>query len=207
MKGVVITVPMRQPDGVKAVVYHAHGDKALEYGKPVRFPICSLLANVLEKGEQVEVIFIMTASENSKCEQNKQNIIEELNGINADIGAELSYKTVEIDFEATNKAYSKLIIDLAEKIPNNAKLYVDVTYGSKPEAISLLCALRFAEEVRNSDIEYMVYGKAEFDANGNPVNTEIFDTTSLYFLFKLLGTMRAANPETALKVLKDFFAL
>jgi len=206
MKGVVITVPMRQPDGVKAVIYNAHGNKALEYGKPVRFPICSLLANVLEKDEPVRVIFIMTASENSKCELNKKNIIEELEGINAGIGAVLSYDTVEIDFEATNKVYSKLITDLAEKIPDNAKLYTDVTYGSKPEAISLFCAIRFAEEFRNSTIEYMIYGKAEFDSAGNAVNTELFDIASLYYLFSLMGSLKASDTENAMKKLKELLA-
>jgi len=207
MKSVIITVPMRQPDGVKPLIYPAHGDKALEYAKPVRFPVSALLANVLKKDEEVKVIFIMTASENSKCELNKNNIIKEFEGINADIGAVLSYDTVDIDFEATNKAYNKLITDLAEKIPDNAELYSDITYGSKPEVLSLFCAIRFAEEFRNSNIEYIIYGKAEFDDKGQPVNPELYDITSLYYLFKLMGTMKTANAETAMKVLKDFFAL
>jgi len=207
MKGVVITVPMRQPDDIKAVVYPAHGDKLLEYGKSVRFPINSLLSNVMKKGEEVRIIFIMTVSENSKCEKNKKNIIDELEGINAGIGAVLKYDTVEIDFDATNKTYNKLITDLAEKIPDNAELYTDITYGSKTEVISLFCAIKFAEEFRNSNIEYIIYGKVEFDDNKQPVNPELFDITSLYYLFNLMSSMRAADAESAMKVLKDFFAL
>jgi hypothetical protein len=206
MKVVVVTVPMRPPDGIKAVIYPVKGDKTLEYVKPIRFPISSILANVFKKDEKVRVIFIMTTSENSDCLQNKQNIIKELEGINADIGAILSYDTVEIGFEATNKAYSKLIIDLADKIPDNAELYNDITYGFKTEVISLFCAFRFAEEYRNSVVQYIIYGKVEFKDN-QPVNPELCDATSLYYLFKLMGKMGATDAESAMKILKDFFAL
>jgi len=35
----------------------------------------------------------------------------------------------------------------------------------------------------------------------------LFDITSLYYLFKLMGTMGASNSETAMETLKDFFAM
>jgi len=208
MKTVIITVPMRPPHEIEAIKYPVDGNKAVEYENPVHYPINGILAKTLEKGEQVKVIFILTTGENSECEQNKKVYIEELESINKGIGAVLSYDSIEIDFEPTKKTYNKLITDLAEKIPDNAEIYTDTTFGFKPETLSLFCALRFAEEFRNAVVQYIVYGKVEFDKETRKTkNPMLYDITSLYYLFKLMGSMGNASPEAATETLKDFFSL
>lgn len=208
MKTVIITVPMKPNNEVEALRYPMDGNKTIEYDKPVRCPINGILARSLKKGEQVKVIYILTTGENSECEQNKKSYIEELETINREIGAELSFDAIEIDFEPTNKTYNKLITDLAEKIPDNAELYADTTFGFKPETLSLFCALRFAEEFRDAVVEYIVYGKVEFNKKtGKPEKPMLYDITSLYYLFKLMGSMGASNAENAMETLKDFFAM
>ena len=206
-KIVVITVPMMNPEKVEAIVYPVDGNKAIEYGKPVRCPINGVLAKTLKKGERVKVIYIMTISDNSECELNKKDFIDELEGINAEIGAILSYDTVDIEFKATKQTYNKLITDLAEKVPEMSELYIDYTYGSKPEILSLFCALRFVEEFREAVVQYIIYGKVEFTKTGQKENPMLFDSTSLYYLFKLMGTIGAEDAETAMGILKDFFAV
>jgi hypothetical protein len=211
MKVVICTVPMRAPNEVKPVVYRADGNKAVEYDKPVRSPINAVLAKTLKKGEELRVIFIMTTGKNSHCEENKAIIIKELEDINAGIGAVLNndtYITVDMEFSATKQTYNKLITDLTEKIPEDAELYVDITYGSKPEIISLFCALGFVEEFHDAIVEYFIYGKAEFNRETREIEDPvIFDITSLYYLFKLIGSMGGTKPEKAKNTLKDFFAL
>jgi len=208
MKTVIITVPMKPPEKVEAIQYPMDGDKFIEYEKPVRCPIHGVLAKTLEKGEQVKVIYILTTGENSECEQNKKAFIEELEGTNKEIGAVLSYDTIEIDFEPTKKTYNKLIIDLAEKIPENTEIYVDTTFGFKAIPLSLFCGLRFVEEFREAIVQYIVYGKVEFkDGKPLPETAMLYDITSLYYLFKLMGSMGASNAEDAMETLKDFFAM
>jgi len=215
MKVVIVTVPMKDPKDVDAIIHPVEGNKAIEYGKPVRCPINGVLAKTLKKDEQVKFIYIMStcksASKNSNSEQNKKDFIEEIEGINTEIGAVLSYDTVEIEFSATNHAYEKLITDLTDKIPEKAEIYTDFTFGSKPEALSLFCALRFVEEFCDAVVQFIVYGKVEFTkGEGGKVikeNPMLYDSTSLYYLFKLMGTIRNADKETASKLLKDFFAL
>jgi hypothetical protein len=208
MKTVIITVPMKPPHEVEAVQYPTDGNKAIEYEKPVRCPINGILAKTLKKDEQVKVIYILTTGENSECERNKKTYIEELEGINREIGAVLSYDTIEIDFEPTKKTYNKLITDLAEKIPDNAEIYTDTTFGFKPETLSLFCALRFVEEFREAVVQYIVYGKVEFNKETRKTEKPmLYDITSLYYLFKLMGSMGASNAENAMETLKDFFAM
>ncbi|MDR1836469.1 MAG: TM1812 family CRISPR-associated protein [Treponema sp.] len=208
MKVVIITVPMKPPHEIGAITYPVDGNKAIEYGKPVRCPINGVLARTLKRGEQVKVIYILTTGKNSECEQNKNVFIEELEGINADIGAVLSYDTVEMEFIATKQTYNKLLTDLADKIPENAEIYTDITYGFKPETLSLFCALRFAEEFREAVVQYIIYGKVEFNKTTKQLeHPTLFDITWNYYLFKLMGTMGTADAETASKILKDFFAI
>jgi len=219
MKVVICTMPMKPPKEVEAVIYPVYGNKAIEYDKPVRSPVNAILAKTLKKGEKVRVIYVMTTGEHSHCEENKKIFIEELERVNAEIGAVLSYDTVEMEFMATKQTYNKLITDLTDKIrdltdknPENAELYVDITYGFKPEILSLVCALRFVEEFSNADVEYFIYGKADFKYDKKTeqkeiVNPMIFDITSLYHLDKLIGSIGAADADKASKILKDFFAL
>jgi len=211
MKVVICTMPMRAPNEVKPVVYPVDGNKALEYNKPVRSPINAVLAKTLKKGEELKVIYIMTTGKNSHCEENKAIFIKELKDINAEIGAVLNddtFDSVEIEFLATKQTYNKLITDLIKKIPEDAELYVDITYGFKPEIISLFCALRFVEEFHEAIVEYFIYGKAEFNKETRNLEDQlIFDITSLYYLFKLIGSMGGAEPEKASNILKEFFAL
>jgi len=208
MKVVIITVPMKPPHEVKAMTYPVDGNKSIEYEKPVCCPINGVLAKTLKNGEQVKIIYILTAGKNSESEQNKAIFTEEIENINKEIGAVLSYDSVEMEFLATKQTYNKLITDLMEKIPENAEIYTDITYGFKPETLSLFCALRFAEEFRGAIVQYVVYGKVEFNKTTRELeHPMLFDITSLYYLFKLMGTMGAANSENASKILKDFFAM
>jgi len=207
MKVVIIAVPMKWSDKVEPVVYPVDGNKALEYEKPIRCPMNGILAKTMKKDEEVKVVYIMTIGGKSECEKNKNAFIEELSEINKDIGAVFSFDTVEIEFEPTKNTYNKLITHLTEKIPENAEIFTDITYGFKPEILSLFCALRFVEEFRNSVVQYIVYGKAEFNKENKPENSKIYDITSLYYLFKLIGNIGNTDAEKASKILQDFFAL
>jgi len=116
MKIVIITAPMMQPEKIEAIQYPVDGNKSIEYEKPIRCPINGILAKTMQKGEQVKVIYIMTAGENSECEQNKKTFIDELETINSKIEADLSYDTVDIDFLPTKQTYNKLITSLSENL-------------------------------------------------------------------------------------------
>ncbi|MCL2006975.1 MAG: TM1812 family CRISPR-associated protein [Treponema sp.] len=208
MKVVIIPVPMRPPHEVEAVKFPVDGNKALEYEKPVLCPINSVLAKKMKKDEEIKVIYIITTGGNSQCEENKKNFTQEIEGINSKIGAILSYDTIDIEFLPTKKTYNKLITDLAEKIPDNAELLADITFGSKPGILSLFCALRFVEEFREAIVRYIVYGKVEFNNVTRKVeHPMLFDVTSLYYLFKLMGTMGATNADEAAETLRNFFAM
>lgn len=199
---------MRPSKEINAVIYPVDGNKKIEYNKPVHYPINGILAKTLKKEEDVKIIFIITIGKNSECESNKKIFINELEKINGEIGAILSYETVGMEFMATKQTYNKLLTDLAEKIPPNSEIYADITFGFKPEILSLFCTFRFVEKFNNTILQYIVYGKVEFNKETKKIeHPMLFDLTSLYYLFKLLGSMETKDPESALKILKDFFTM
>jgi len=208
MKVVICTLPYMKPSAVHEVFYPVEGNKAIEYEKKVRCPVNAVLAKTLKKGEEVKVIYILTNGENSYCEEFREIFIKELEGINSEIGADIKFDAIELEFLPTKRVYNKLITDLVDKIPKNAELYIDITYGFKPEILSLFCAIRFVEEFHDVDVEYFIYGKIETKKGTNEKeNAMMYDITSLYYLFKLIGSMGATDEETASNTLKDFFAL
>jgi len=207
MKVALISIPMMLPEKVSQLQYSVDGNKKIEYEKPVYCPVHAVLAKTLNKGEDVKVIYVLTTGSFSKYKQNAENFRAELDGINAEIGANLSYETIEIEFKPAKVTYEKILMELADKIPNNAEIYADITFGYKPATISLFCALKFAEEFREAIIQYIVYGKVEFDENSEKHFPVLYDITSLYYLFNLMGSMKTADAEKASKMLKDFFSI
>ena len=212
MKVVVISVPIMRPRVIQEVFYPVDGNKDIEYGKPVCCPINGVLAKTMQKGETVKVIYIMTTGPNSPfCEEIKERFRAELDRINKDegIGADIKYETVEMKFDATRHTHNKLITDLVDKIPENAEIYADITYGFKTENFAFICALRFIEAFKDVDVKCIIYGKLEKDQETLQKNIHVmlYDITTLYYLFKMIGSIENANAESASKLLKDIFAL
>jgi hypothetical protein len=208
MKFVINMLPMKAVNEIHLMRYPVDGNKAIEYDGEVRYPINAVLAKTLKKDEDVTVLFIATTGGNSFFKENNAAFRAELGAINASIGAKLSFETIEIPFLPTKKTFNTLLTDLTDRIPRDATIFADMTYGSKPPLLPLFCALAFAEKFCDAVIEYIIYGKVEF--NKDTRKTEhpmIFDVTSLYYLFKLIGSIEAPNAEAASKFLKDFFAI
>jgi hypothetical protein len=198
---------MKNPELVTPLHYPVDGNKTFEYEGDVRYPVNGILAKTLKKGGKVKIILLLVTGGNSCCAENAEIFKAELADINAKIGAELSYAPpVEIPFLPVKATYNQLLIDFTERIPKGAEIYADITYGAKPEILSLLCALCFAENFCGAAIEYLAYGKVEFNpATKKLEHPIIFDLSSLYYLFKLIGSIEAPDSESASKVLKEFF--
>ena len=207
MKTVIISIPMRKPEKVSKLLYSVEGNKTIEYNKEICCPVHAVLANTLKKDEEVKIIYILTTGKHSSYKENADIFKAELEEINKKIGAKLRYETIEIKFRPTKETYQKILTELTEKIPDNAEIYADITFGYKPATVSIFCALKFAEEFREALVQYIIYGKVEFDENEEKDCPVIYDITSLYYLFNLMGSMRTTDAKTASKMLNDFFSI
>lgn len=205
MKKIVFaTIPMQR---IKPAVYKSAENKAIEYGKPVRFPINALLAKTMKKGEQIKVVQILTDGifTNENAEEQKR----ELDEINSGIGAELTYVKVIEAYEETSPVLQSRFRQLISVLDNDCEIYADITYGPKTLTPIIFYALGFAEHFFNADIKNIVYGKILFNENkqAETGTAELFDVSSLFYLNSLTSVMSAKDGKSALKILDDFFAL
>lgn len=211
-KIVFVDIPMKEVNFEHdAVCYAGTGNAGCSYDEKVIFPINAVLAEKLKKNDEVKVILLKTVTEKGHSGTNAGVFQQELDKINAKIGANISYETIDTDFVETKHSHERRLRAMLSKMEDDAELYADITFGQKPLPMVLMCVLNFAEKFFNADIKKIVYGKVEFvkheDGKVRLENPELYDVTSLYYLNNLMGAMEAPSGEEALKALDAFFAL
>ena len=204
MKVVFSTIPMQE---VNPVFYKSTENKAIEYNGEVRFPINGILAKTLKKDDEVKVVRIVT--EGNFSEGNVKLQQEELDKINETIGARISYEEVRESFKETSDVVQSRFRQIIGTISEGCEIYADMTYGPKTLTPVLFYALGFAEKFFDADIKNIVYGKAVFGKDKQPIPdaSELFDVTPLYYLNSLTNVMTAPDGKTALERLDKFFEL
>ena len=202
----IVFVDISMKEDLKAVCYKGTGNAFSQYDKPVIYPINAILAEKLNKDDEVKVVLIQTKSESSFIEKNTEIFETELNEINKSIGAKIIYKKISSDYKEAKENHEKRIMAILEQMEDDAELYGDITFGPRTVPMVMLCAFAFAEKFYNSDIKKIVYGKVEW-INKEPANPELFDVTSLHYLNSLTYNMQSNSAEKAMTSLKTFFSL
>lgn len=197
-------IPMRKD--LNAVCYAGKGNAGCNYAGEVIFPINAVLAEKLKSGDEVKVVLLKTSGGDDCAGTNAGHFMSELDAINKNIGAAITYETVETAFDESKENHEKRFRQMLEKIEYSCEIYADITYGPRPLPMVLMCVLNFAEKFFDADIKKIVYGKVDW-IKGVPANPELFDVTSLYYLNNLTNSMEAENGEAALKAIDSFFAL
>ena len=198
-------IPMKK--NMNAMVYAGTGNTNSNYSKEVMFPINAILAESLKKNDDVRVILLRTLDKAGNSGKNSGLFMQELDAINSEIGAKISYETLDSEFKETKDIHEKRLQNMLDKIEEHTEVYADITYGPKPLPMILMCVLSFAEKFLNCDVKSVVYGKVDFDDNNKPCNPELYDVTSLYYLNNLTSSMVADNGKDARQSLNEFFSL
>ena len=205
MKKIVFaTIPMQN---ITAQHYVAEENKSIEYEEKVRFPINGVLAKTLRKDDEVKVVRIVTESEFSQANIDHQK--EELDSINAKIGAHIVYEEVVAPFKETSDVVESRFRQIVATFEEGCQIFADITYGPKTLTPVLFFALGFAERFFDADISHIVYGAIDHDENKQAkANTAaLYDVTPLFYLNSLTSVMEAPDGKTAIERLNKFFAL
>lgn len=210
-KIVFVDIPIKEMGETDKQCYANTGNMVCSYSGKVIFPINAVLSEKLKQNDDVKVVMLKTITEKGNAGKNAGLFQQELDGINASIGAKITYETVDTDFVETKENHEKRLRTMLSKVEDGAEIYADATFGQKTIPFVLMCVLNFAEKFFDADIKNIVYGKVDHvkhdDGNTYPENPELYDITSLYYLNNLIGAMEAPNGEVALKSLDAFFAL
>jgi hypothetical protein len=193
--------------GIDRLHYPVDGNKSIEYDGEVSFPINAVLAKTLKKCEKARVIFLSTSGgDDNHSAENMEKFKAELDAVNKEIGAHVSYEIIEAPFDPQKEVFEQLIGSIVSKLGQEARITADITFGIKPLPMILFCALNFAEKFYSATVENIIYGKVEF-SNGKTVNPMMYDLTPLYYLNKLIGSMECKTPKAAAELLNEFFAM
>ena len=198
-------IPMKK--NMNAMVYAGTGNTNCNYSKPVMFAINAVLAETLKKGDEVRVVLLRTLDKAGNSGKNSGLFMQELDSINSEIGAKISYETLESEFKETKDIHETRLKEIRDKIEENTEIYADITYGPKPLPMILMCVISFAEKFLNCEVKSVIYGKVDFDDNNKPCNPELYDVTSLYYLNNLTNSMVAYSGKEARQSLNEFFSL
>ncbi len=205
MKIVFSNLPMKKE--LNAFKYVVDGNASIEYDGEVIFPVNSVLAKSMKKGEKVKVVLLSKVDIEGNSAINAGIFQKELNEINRNIGADIEYVTLATPFEETRSVHEILLRDMVGKIEDNAEIIGDVTYGPKPLPIIMFAVMNFAEKFFKAKIKNIVYGKVDFVDDGSgtgktkPINPVLYDLTPLYYLNSVTNAMEYKNSEDALKAL------
>ena len=205
MKIVFSNLPMKKE--LNSFKYKVDGNSTIEYDGEVIFPVNSVLARSMKKGEKVKVVLLSKIDIEGNSAINAGIFQKELNGINRSIGADIEYITIATPFEETRDVHETLLKDMVGKLEDGAELIGDVTYGPKPLPIIMFAVMNFAEKFFKAKIKNIVYGKVDFVDDGSgmgrtkPVNPVLYDLTPLYYLNSVTNAMEYNTSEDALKAL------
>lgn len=209
IKIVFSNLPMKRQ--LHKLKYKADGNSTIEYDGELIFPINSVLAKTLSKGDKVKVVLLKKLDIEGNSDINAGEFMKELNGINRSIGAEIEYRIIDTPFEETRDTHEKLLRSMISELENKAVIYSDITYGPKPLPIVLFSVLNFAEKFYGCNIKSIVYGKVDFveieNGKTEPQNPVLFDVTPLYYLNSITNTMECNSSEEALQLLDTLLSI
>lgn len=205
MKKIVFaTIPMQK---INPQRYVADENKAIDYEGKVRFPINAVLAKTLAKDDDVKIVRVVTESEFAQENVNYQK--EELDGINAEIGAHITYEEVHAPFKETSDIVESRFRQIVATFEEGCQIFADMTYGPKTLIPVLFFALGFAERFFDADISHIVYGAIvhDKDKQAKEDTAALYDVTPLFYLNSLTSVMEAPDGKSAIERLDKFFAL
>ena len=209
MKIVFSNLPMKKE--LHSFKYRVDGNATIEYGGEVIFPVNSVLAKNIKKGEKVKVVLLSKVDVEGNCAMNAGEFQKELNTINRNIGADIEYVILTTPFEETRDVHETLLRDMIAKLEDGAEIVSDITFGPKPLPIIIFAVMNFAEKFFKAKIRNIIYGKVDFVDDGGgktkPINPVIYDLTSLYYLNNLTNAMEYKSADDAVKALDTLLSI
>jgi hypothetical protein len=186
--------------------YPVRGNSDIEYSGEVIFGVNGVLARILEPQERVKLLFVVARGGADQGFENARLFREEFGQVTAGKEIRVIEEIVEANNEPVKGELDKLTNGLIRAVGENAEIIADFTFGGKPFPFALLCAVNFAEMFKGASLLYLLYSSLNWAAMP-PADPVIYDITAVYYLQKLIGAMEGQKPQTAGKMLEDFFAL
>lgn len=164
------------------------------------FPAISMIANAdIEHDDKLIVTPVVTTSGTS--EANLKAFLAELTALEERYNVRFTVEEpIRVELKETTAKHIAFFKDVSRSYKKGAELYIDLTFGSKVQAISIFQSLCVAESngCHVKEVLYGSYIKSEADTGKG----SIYSLRSLYEITQLLNTY-SMLPDTDLKKLLD----
>ncbi len=177
MKKVFITViSLQARNGLEKLVYHPVGFQFLEKERETSFPIVPVIAEHLDRKEEIEVIAVRF--KNQDVADNYQYFLGELKELG--IGEE-QIKVVEMPENQNNDTIEQVFMDLIRAIPNHSEIRACVTFGTKPISVVITTALSLIDKLLSDvEVDGIYYGEIpRVDGKAKKEEAKIYDMSIL----------------------------
>lgn len=205
MKKIIIcNIPMREY--IANTVYSSDDSSLPVSDKPYRYPINSLLSQIVNVEDELKIILLIKKDENTYYEKNTADYKQEIEEICRTTGAKADFILIDTAFSQEKENHEKLMKRLVDEVDTGAHIMVDITYGPKDLPIVIFSALNFAEKFLKCEIDNIVYGQAAFK-DDKVVGSTICDMIPLYCLSSVTNTIKCDEPEKARQMLGSLLDL
>lgn len=185
--------------GLKSYVYKAIDNSLLQYNKEISFPILAVINAYADKDEAIEVYTVVPQYNNSK--EHYEEFRAQLDELEKDKGFKSVLKEISVNYDDSLDTLLDLFQKLLDCVCENDKLYMCITYGSKPMPIVQIMAINYAYRVfENVRIGAVAYGKFDHDKK----ESFIYDVTSLFYMDEIVRSLaqnKVKNPKEIIKKL------
>ena len=169
--------------------------------KETSFPIIPVIASHQEKGDEVKVLAVR--SNHTGTPDNYAVFLEELNSLGI---CKEQIKEINMAEDQNSEENLKLLMRVEEEISEEALVYGDITYGTKPMAAILLYAMSFAEKMKNCEVDGIYYGEIRRE-DKKPTQAFLYDLTVLKLLEDLIDEMKGMGIHKMQEAINRLIAL
>ncbi len=184
MKKIYITNIPLQGRGQLLKFLYEPCDFEIKNNRETSFPIIPVIASQHEKGDEVKILAIR--SNHSETPDNYAVFLRELNLLGI---CEEQIREINMTENQNSEENLKLLLAVLEEIPEEALVYGDITYGTKPMAAILLYVMGFAEKMKSCEVNGIYYGEIRRSDN-KPTCAILYDLTVLKLLEDLIDEMK-----------------
>lgn len=203
-KTIICGIPMKEK--IDSSIYISDDKSIPTSSTAVCYPINSFLEKTLQHDDEVKFILLVKKDRFGHYMKNLEGFKKEFEAANSGIGAKFEYIVLDTVFSENKTVHEQLMVNLVDNLDIGSHILVDMTYGPKDLPIVVFTALNFAEKFLESQIDNIIYGKADF-IDGKAVNTEICDMSPLYYLGSVTNTIHCAEPKKAKAMLKKLLTI
>lgn len=207
MKKFITNIPLQKEGNLDRYRYQAVGNTRLQMEEKSSFPILSAINGYAEEGEEIRVIAVLSDSEDVKrnCDELQKQLNElcQRRGITCKMGVEQILESSSQDVET----YLKTFQDLIGFVEDDDELFACITYGTKPQSMAILTAIRYAYRLKsNTSISCIVYGYIARAGEKKDWKGFIYDMTALVRLdeiTRMLAERKVHNPKGIIEQILD----